>query len=66
MLANGSTNTLTVIYQDTGAVNYTSIWQFVVSTPVAIPASFRIESGLVSTEPGFTVNLHQVLRYDTN
>lgn len=66
MLASGSTNTLTLIYQDTGAVNYTNIWQFVASTPVNIPLGFRIDAGSVSSEPGFTVNLHQVLRYDTN
>ncbi|HEY5914170.1 MAG TPA: PA14 domain-containing protein [Verrucomicrobiae bacterium] len=63
----GSTNELTVTYQDTAAVNYTNSWQFVVSTPTTIPPAFKMAAGQVDTAaPGFIANIHQAVTFDTN
>jgi hypothetical protein len=67
LLPSGSTNTLTVIYQDANTTSYTNTWQFVASTPAVIPASFKMAPGEVNTaEPGFIANLHQAVTFDTN
>lgn len=67
LLPSGSTNTLTLIYQDANAVSYTNTWQFVASTPVAVPASYKMAAGQVNTAaPGFLANIHQAVTYDTN
>lgn len=67
LLPSGSTNTLTVIYQDANAVSYTNTWQFVATTPAVIPASFKMAAGQVNTaEPGFLANFHQAIVFDTN